>query len=393
MKTLIQEAGALRERILSVRRRIHRLAECGMAVGKTAALITEVLQGEGYAVRPAGDCGITAELAAKDKVAPVILLRADMDALPIREDTRRPFRAENGAMHACGHDMHAAMLTGAACLLKKREGTLPFRIRFAFEGAEETLSGAKEMLAAGILSDVRAAAMVHVIPAIPLPTGTVLLPQAGIGAPAALFFRIDVRGRAAHVGERERGEDALALAVRLYRRMEGAAESLGPRLSLSVGVLRAGDAPNILPAHAYLSGSFRSRDEGAFRRFGKTLSRLVKESAGATLSYLGDCPPLENDGTLLSLLKERLPALGFGCVTPERGAGAAAEDFAHFAARVPAVCLGLAAGEAGRGYEHPLHHPAVLFDEDALPTGAALYAATAMSLGEALPAFTNSPTA
>ena len=393
MKTLIQEASALREGILSVRRRLHSLAECGMAVGESAALITDVLQREGYTVHPSGACGITAELAARDKSAPVILLRADMDALPIREDTRLPFRAENGAMHACGHDMHAAMLTGAARLLKGREGRLPFRIRFAFEGAEETLTGAKEMLTAGVLTDVCAALMLHVIPALPLPTGTVLLPPAGIGAPAASFFRIDLRGRAAHVGERERGKDALAVAVRLYCEMKDAAESMGSRLSLSVGVLRAGDAPNILPAHAHLSGSFRSHDEALMRRFEKTLSHLVKKSAGATLSYLGDCPPLKNDGALLSLLGEHLPTLGFGCVTPEGGAGAAAEDFAHFAARVPAVCLGLAAGESGHGYEHPLHHPSVLFDEDALPKGAALYAASALLLGEALPAFTNSPTA
>jgi amidohydrolase len=244
------------------------------------------------------------------------------------------------------------------------------------------------MLGGGVLTDVCAAVMVHVIPALPLPAGRVLLPAAGVGAPAAVFFRIDLTGDAGHVGEK-RGEDAGERAVRLYQRMQGAARSIGRGLSLSIGVLRAGDAPNVLPASATLSGSFRAKDETAVKRFRKLLSRLTAETREARLTFLGDCPPLYNDGRVVSLLASFLPTLGHPCLTPEGRGGSAAEDFAHFAARVPAVCLGLSAGEAGRGYDHPLHQPSVLFDEDALPTGAALYAASAMILGEHLHTFTN----
>lgn len=390
MKELLQKAYAQKEEIIRARRRIHSLAEWGCELPKTKDFVKQALQNYGYKPKSCGACGLTAELCGVSDTAPVILLRADMDALPMREETRLPFRAEGGGMHACGHDMHTAMLFGAARLLKEYEGNLPFRIRFAFEGGEETLRGARDMLSHGVLTDVAAAVMLHVIPALPLPTGRVLLPSAGVGAPAATFFRAETRGLAAHVGERERGEDALLSAVRLYERIRKESEAAG--VFLSVGTLHAGDAPNIVPAHATLAGSFRAWEEERVTRFRDTISEIAGEM-GARLSFLGDCPPLKNDGRVREILEKTLPTMGFSTLTPTEGRGNAAEDFAHFAAHVPAICLGLAAGERARGYEHSLHHPAVLFDEEALPIGAALYAACALSLGAQLHTFTNPPIA
>ena len=296
-------------------------------------------------------------------------------------------------MHACGHDMHTAMLLGAAALLKKREGSLPISVRFAFQGAEEILSGAKDMLDAGLLLGIDAALMVHAVPALPLQTGTVLLPPPGIGAPAARFFSIEVLGKSAHVGAASGGVDALKAAISLYREMHAAKDAVGGDLLLSVGRLVAGDAPNIVPQKAVIEGTFRTKEEERMRAFEKELSSLCAKTHGegdVRLHLLGGCPPLKNDAECLASLAARLPQCGFSTLQTEGSEGSAAEDFAVLAAGCPAVSLALAAGQREHGYDYPLHHPRVLFDEDALPVGAALYAVGALALGEGLlQTFTN----
>lgn len=381
MKDLKEEAKALSDALVRARRRLHGFAECGFDLPKTREFVCTALKNMGYEPKSAGRGGIVAEGQGGKEGAPVVLLRADMDALPIREETRLPFRAENGCAHACGHDLHTAMLLGAASLLASRTERLPFRVRFVFEAAEETLSGAKELLAADVLSGVAAALALHAVPAVPYPTGTVLLPPSGIGAPAAAFFTLTVKGESAHVGEKERGKDALLHAVALYGRMREEAERYGEGFSLAVGRFWAGDAPNVVAGHAQIEGTFRTQSEeelAAFRAFLLSLAEGSRWEIG--VRFGGDCPPLWNDGGLLSVIRgmlegERIPAVSLPPV------GAAAEDFSHLSHRVPSLMLALAAGEATRGYERPLHHPAVLFDEDALSHGALLYAMGALAIG------------
>lgn len=385
MERIKHEAMAMADALTRARRRLHAFAECGFSLPKTREFVLTALKNVGYAPRDMGEGGIVAQTDGKRAHAPTVLLRADMDALPIQEETRLSFRAENGCAHACGHDMHTAMLLGAAALLAERADTLPFRVRFAFEAAEETLSGARALLAADVLKEVRAALALHVIPALPYPTGTVLLPPAGVGAPAAVFFEMRIRGESAHAGERSRGRDALAAAVRLYTLMTEAARDIGEDFLLSVGRLTAGDAPNVVAGHATLFGTFRSVDEEKNAAFRAWLLRLVRESEeDVTVAFGGSCPPLVNDGSALSVMEAMLKRTDTPFLSLPAGGGAASEDFALFAEQIPSVMLALAAGEAARGYQHPLHHPAVLFDEDALPHGAALYAMGALALGHAL---------
>ena len=384
MKHFIEEANAIKETVISHRRRLHSFAECGFDLPKTLDLVNDTLQNAGYSPRPCGE-GIVCDLVSDIPDAPTVLLRADMDALPIREETRLCFRAENGRMHACGHDMHTAMLLGAALILKKHEGALPCSVRFAFECAEEILSGAREMVDSGVLTGVKAALMLHVVTAVPFPTGTVLLPPDGIAAPAARFFEITVRGKSAHIGEAEQGVDALREAVALYHNMERAREEIGNGLLLSIGKWHAGDAPNIVPAKATLAGSFRARDEEVTKRFEERLSSLcgtVIGGAAADLRLLGGCPPLKNDTECRNRIQAVLARNGIATLQMSESRGNAAEDFAVFAEKCPSVALALAAGERGKGYEYPLHHPGVLFDEDALSRGSAVYALGAIALGE-----------
>ena len=181
------------------------------------------------------------------------------------------------------------------------------------------------------------------------------------------------------------GKNALDAALALYADMQRTAASLGGDFLLSVGKWNAGDAPNVLPAHAKMAGSFRSVDERKQDDFQVALDALCARCAlPARVRYLGACPPLKNDATCISLVARACEACGIPIIEGLASKGNAAEDFAVFASACPGVAIALAAGRSGRGYDHPLHHPKALFDEDALAVGAAAYAVGALALGKAL---------
>lgn len=384
MKTIKEEAYARAKWIKDVRRRIHRFAECGFDLPKTRNFVKEALQKIGYDPKPCGKCGVICQTAGVEGF-PVILLRADMDALPIREQTALPFRAENGNMHACGHDMHTAMLLGAAAILKEREGTLPHPVRFAFQAAEETLAGAKDLCDHGVLSGVSASLMLHTLPATDLATGTVLVPHGGIGAPAARFFSLRIIGECAHVGDSSRGRDALAQAFSLYHELCALRDAQGTGFSLAIGRFLAGDAPNIVPAHATLEGTFRSYRAEDIPHAEAALTEICQRAARASgchveIRFTGTCPPLVNDERLSSLVTHCLKDTDIPYLHPKPSGGAASEDFAIIAQKTPSLALAIAAGRRGYGYEYPLHHPQALFDEAVLPIGATVLAASALAM-------------
>jgi hippurate hydrolase len=148
LNQLYQEAQALREELIAVRRRLHQCPEIGLDLPKTTAIVREALTRMGYAPRDVGPSGLSVTVGSGEKC---FLLRGDMDALPIAEETSLPFKATGNAMHACGHDMHATMLLGAAKLLKAHESELRGTVKLMFQPGEETLHGAKSMIEHGIL--------------------------------------------------------------------------------------------------------------------------------------------------------------------------------------------------------------------------------------------------
>ena len=394
MKDLLAQANSQRETVTAYRRALHSFAECGFSLPKTTDFVTKALLEMGYEPQKYGKGGIVCEKKGT-RARPVILLRADMDALPLAEKTALPFRAQNGCMHACGHDMHTAMLLLAARLLAARD--VPLTVRFVFQAAEETLSGARLLCDLGVLKDVKAALMLHVIPAQELKVGTVFLPHGGAGAPAARFFSLDFYGESAHVGEAFRGKDALTAMLDVYRLLKEEAARCGEDLFFTVGSMRAGDAPNVVAENARMAGSFRSFDESKVAAFEDALFRIARAaSASADIrpSILGAAPVLTNDENVACAVEEALLALDIPYLRPEGARSMAAEDFAHIASRVPATALAIAAGSPEDGYKYPLHHPKALFDEDVLPIGAAVYAASAMALAkDTLHTFTKEPRA
>ncbi|MBR2441695.1 MAG: amidohydrolase [Clostridia bacterium] len=388
MEEILQQAKALQNELIEIRRYLHKNAEVGFALDKTQTYIQKQLEDMGIPSQKCGKAGITALLGKS--TGKTFLLRADMDALPIPERSGEPFAAKNGNMHACGHDFHATMLLGAAKLLKAQEKTLNGRVKLLFQPAEEILEGAKDVLKSGVLTSpkVDGAMMLHVMTGNSLPVGAAVVASAGVSAPAADYFKITVQGKGCHGSAPWNGVDALTVAARILLGLqELAARELSPSQTavLTVGGIKTGGAGNAVSDTAELSGTMRAFDEGV-RDFLKKRMKAIAENtakayrAKAKISYQGGCPTLVNDrglsefayktmGAVSSLTYFSANLTGDG---KERNGGS--EDFAYISHEVPSVMIALAAGEEKKGYAYPLHHPKAKFDEGALYMGAAAYA-------------------
>ena len=394
---LLNEAQALAPEITRLRRTLHRCAGTGFDTEDTVKLVSDELDALGLAPRRCGRAGLVALVGGK-RPGPVFLLRADMDALPIAEESGVPFAAQNGKMHACGHDMHTAMLLGAARLLKTHEDELCGTVKLMFQSAEETFEGAGDMIAHGLLEDPKpdAALMLHVMAGMPFAPGTAIVSAPGVSAPAADYFEITVRGRGCHGSMPNNGVDPLTAAAHILLALEqiNARElAMGERAVLTVGTLHAGTAANAIADSAVLGGTLRTFSEQT-RTFVK--QRLTDIAAGiaaalraeATVTFGTGCPTLVNDADLSACagryVRELLgPERAFTVAELNAAGGGASgsagsEDFAYVSQRVPSVMLALAAGQPEQGYRWPQHHPKVRFDEAALPAGAAVYAYCAM---------------
>lgn len=379
-------------RVTDDRRYLHAHAETGFALHDTFRYVWDRLEEMGMSPRKCGRCGIVADIGSGERY---VLLRADMDALPMREEADVPFASGNGCMHACGHDLHTAMLLEAAHILKAREKGLPGRVRLMFQPAEEPLQGAADMLADGLLADGKpcAAFMIHVLTNIDLPVGTVIVSGPGVSAPAAGMFEICIQGKGCHGAMPHAGVDPVTIAAHTVlnlQQIQTRELSLTQACALTIGMLQAGDTANVIPDRALLRGSLRSFDEATRQYLIRRVEEISTQTATlfrgtAEVTWLGGCPTLLNDGALSEAAFAALRGLlGDGRVlrSSELGGDAAkssgSEDFANLTHEVPSLMVALAAGRPGDGYDRPAHHPGCRFDEAALPVGAAVYAAMAL---------------
>lgn len=391
MHELLMQADA--DRVTADRRYLHAHAETGFDLHETFDYVWQQLTDMDLAPRKCGKCGIIADIGAGEAG---VLLRADMDALPIREEADVPFVSQSGCMHACGHDMHTAMLLEAARILKARENELSGRVRLMFQPAEEPLLGAADMLENGLLEgmNVRGAFMIHVLTNLPLPAGTVVVSAPGVSAPAAGMFEIRIQGKGCHGAMPHTGVDPITIAAHTVlnlQQIQTREVSIQQSCALTVGMLQAGDTANVIPDSAALQGSLRAFDDETHRY----LIRRVEEITGGTaelfggsaeVRMLGGAPTLLNDECLsastLSALRELLGAERV-LLSSELGGDAkkstGSEDFANVSHAVPSLMVALAAGEPANGFEFPAHHPKTRFDEAVLPTGAAVYAQMAIA--------------
>ena len=370
------------------RRYLHKNAEIGFELPKTAAYVETRLKELGYTPKRVSRCAIIAGIGqGKDG----ILLRADMDALPIKERSGEPFACKVGYMHACGHDLHAAMLLGAAAILREQETKLQTRVRLLFQPAEERLEGAKECVRLGVLEGINAATMLHVLPSMPFKSGTLIVSSGGVSAPAADFFDITVTGKGCHGSSPWQGVDGLLVGAKIVSALEVlSSREISPLAptTLTIGKFQAGDAGNVIAAKALLSGTLRSLDEKAQEYAKKRLQEISQGvaktlRARARVQFRSGCPCLQNDEKVsdfaLGVAKE---AVGKEKVIPSselpKGGVGGSEDFAYIAQKIPSVMVGICAGSRGQGFDEPLHSPRVRFDEECMPYGAAYLAAFAL---------------
>lgn len=373
----IAAAALLRQELVGWRRTLHTQPEVGKNLPNTVSYVARQLKQMGYEPRNCGG-GLYA-LAGNPDGGATILLRADMDALPMREESGEPFASTNGCAHTCGHDLHTAMLLGAARLLKDAE--LPGAVKLMFQPDEEGLTGARAMVMAGVLEEPRvdAAVALHVMPGLE-PVGAIV---SGAGAMAASsdIFRISVTGQGGHGAAPHQTTDVLGAAIGIctaLRALRGQEiDPLHPCV-LTIGSLQAGAAPNVLPQQAALEGSLRAFEQEDRKRIWIRMREIAEQTAtahqcAAELIWLGQTPPVVNDpqltGQLHRILGPYAPSLLQA--TPVMGS----EDFAEVASRIPSTYFMVAAGGQDPSYRAGRQHsPNVRFNEDVLPYGAAYLA-------------------
>ena len=382
--TMYDRALELREETVAHRRYFHTNAEPGLNTPRACAYILHKLQEYGLSPAPCGH-GVTATVGSG---SPCILLRADMDALPMPEESGEPFACPTGTeAHACGHDFHAAMLLTAAKLLKEREAKLKGTVKFMFQPAEETFEGAVDMLAGGILENppVDAAMALHVTSG-QMPLGLYMYNAGGPMMASVDGFRIILRGKGAHGAYPQNSIDPINIAVHVYLALEAliAREADPAKMCvLTVGRFQAGTAPNIIPEEAVLEGTLRTNDKAnrelLVRRI-REVAELTAQAYGgrAELEVLSAVPPLVCDKALTEEMAGYVAGLIPDTVAYPGVTASASEDFAVIADKVPSVFMHISAGFPDERGQYPLHNPKVLFNEGALPMGAAVYADCAL---------------
>ena len=377
-----ERALELKEEIVTNRRYFHTNAEVGLHMPKAKAFVMEKLKEYGLDPQECGE-GVTATIGKGGKV---ILLRADMDALSMPEQSGLPFACPTGTEgHCCGHDLHAAMLLTAAKMLKENEDSLEGTVKFMFQPGEENFTGAKNMVENGILENPKPdiALAYHVGPG-QIPMGTFMYNDSG---KAIMFsmdgFEIHIKGRGSHGAYPHMSVDPINIGVHIHLALqELIARECNPSDAcvLTIGQFQAGSAQNIIPESAMMSGTIRTNSpeerQLLLRRL-KEVSERTAEVYGGTAEVVmtGGVGPLVCDAALTKEMVGYMKELPIPNLTGYPGITASAsEDFSVVAERIPSVFMYLAAGFLDERGAVSAHNPKVVFNEDVLPMGAACLA-------------------
>jgi hippurate hydrolase len=389
---LLAAAYADADRTIDLRRRLHRQPEIGLHLPKTQATVVEALAGLPIDVSTGRSCSSVVGVLRGARPGPTILLRGDMDALPVHEDTGLPFASEvPGIMHACGHDTHVAMLLGAARLLAERRDDLAGQVVFMVQPGEEGFHGARHMLEEGLLhavpeAPVSGAFALHISST--FASGTVNV-RPGRMMAAADQWRITVHGRGGHASMPYTANDPIPVAAEIVLALQSMVtrrvDVFDPAV-VTVAHIEAGSTNNVIPDTAFLEGTIRTLSAETRTAVVTGVRRVATAIAAAhemtvEFEHVEGYPVTVNDPaaaaqvleTAAKLLGDRASAL---MPVPLMGA----EDFSYVLQRVPGALAFLGACPPGMEPETaPANHSnLVVFDEEPLPAGVALYARMAL---------------
>lgn len=376
-----KRAVELKEETIENRRYIHKNAETGLKLPKTKAFVMDRLKKYGLEPEECGD-GVTAMLGKGGKV---LLLRADMDALPMPEQSGESFACPTGAAdHACGHDFHAAMLLTAAKMLKENEDMLEGTVKFMFQPAEETFEGSKNMIEHGILDNpkVDAALAYHVSPG-KMPVGLYMYNDKDTMMYSVDGFKITITGKGSHGAYPHVGVDPINIGVHIHLALqELIARESDPAHAcvLTIGQFQAGTAANIIPDTAVLQGTIRTNHKEARELLVRRMKEVAEKTAEvykgtAQIEMISEVPPLICNPKMTDEIVGYMNEMNIPGLTPYPDVSASAsEDFAVIAEKVPSTFMYLSAGYQDERGTYPAHHPKVQFNEDVCPIGSACLA-------------------
>ena len=374
----LKEANAIAKQVTQNRRALHQMAERGFDLPKTCAFVTQELKNLGLNPIKVGKAGLSVIIGHGDKC---VLLRADMDALPMRETTGLPFASTGEYCHSCGHDTHTAMLLGAAKLLKEHEDSLPGAVKLMLQPAEELLQGAEDMVNAGILENptVKAAFGLHVSVGQPESSVGTMRYSSGPALYSGDAILIRCIGKSAHGSTSYMGIDAIEIASHIVIALNELISREIPSTEHSVvlvGKISGGASVNTTAGECELEVSVRA-ETNERREFLKKRVKEIAESTAAVFrgkaiyQEMYGIAPLYCDPTIAALGAKCATELGIQAIQTPPSCGT--EDFTAVAQRVPAVMLNLGAGSLEEGHTCSMHHPGMVVDEGVLPLGVALY--------------------
>lgn len=381
----LADALALSDQLVAWRRRLHRHPELAFQEHRTAALIAEHLVQLGLEIQTG--VGVTGVVGLIEGAAdgPTVMLRFDMDALPVHEETGLPFASEvPGKMHACGHDGHVAIGLGVASLLASRSHDLAGRVKLVFQPAEEVANGARAMIDAGVLErptpDV--AFGLHLWSQLPL--GRAIVKPGPLWA-SSDRIDLEIVGRGTHGAMPHEGIDAIAVAAYAISELQSVVsrsrDPLAPAV-LSIGSIAGGSAFNVLAERVQMSGTLRTFDtavrQALIERMHALLAGLGAAHGASYRLELSDyAPPVVNDPAATIRLRAAAEATLGQANVADGPMLMVAEDMAEYLNRVPGSFFVLGAMPGGVAWAEPHHSPRFDVDERALPLGVAILAETA----------------
>ncbi|ACO48183.1 M20 family metallopeptidase [Deinococcus deserti] len=377
MTTVKEAQSALDAQVIAWRRHLHQHPELSFQEHETANYVEAQLRKmKGLSITRPTPTSVLAVLRGQGGTGRTVLLRADMDALPIQENTDFDFASRNdGVMHACGHDGHTAMLLGAAQVLSEQQEQLRGEIRFIFQHAEELFpGGGQQVVDAGVMDGVDVAVGTHLFS--PIPVGLVALKSGPLMA-APDTFEVTVVGKGGHGAMPQETIDPIVIACHVVTAMQSIVsrqrDPLEPAV-VSVTTIHAGTAHNVIPNTAVLTGTVRTFDPALREQIPQLMERLVRgitEAFGATYEfrYEQGYRATINDPAVTEVLREVVQETVGAQALVEAQPTMGGEDFSAYLSRAPGAFIFIGARNEEAGITAPHHHPNFAIDEDALAIG------------------------